>query len=109
MKKPLISLLLLFALLVSLMPPMQAEAISFTTPKTTGTTSSYYFTAYPTVLELGDAYGIVWATSFAGSGYVKYSYNGTQYTAYSHQNGYMDTEEKVHVVKVPKEHFQNTS
>ncbi len=78
-------------------------------PAQNGVTSSSYFRALPTVLEMGDGYAVVWATSFNGTGYIEYTYNGTKYTVYDEKNGLVRTHDNIHVVKVPHEHLANNS
>ncbi len=78
-------------------------------PTQDGVTSANYFRALPTVLEMGDGYAVVWATSFNGTGYIEYTYNGTKYTVYDEKNGLVRTHDNIHVVKVPHEHLANNS
>lgn len=73
----------LFVLLVTVMMliPGRAEAMSVTAPNQS-VTSTKYFTALPGVYEMGDGYAVIWATNFSGTGYIKYTYQGKQYTVY---------------------------
>lgn len=72
-------------------------------------TSTKYFTALPGVYEMGDGYAVIWATSFSGTGYIQYTYQGTQYTVYDERNNIVRTNDTIHVVKVPYEHLQGNS
>ncbi len=80
------------------------DPASYSIP-TSGTTSSYYFRATPTVFEMGDGYAVIWVTSFTGTGYIKYTYQGKSYTVYDEMAGIVKTNENIHVVKVPHEHI----
>ena len=76
---------------------------------TSGTTDSYKFKATPAVYEMGDGYAVIWATSFDGTGYIKYTYGGTEYTVYDEVAGIVKTNDYIHVVKVPHEHLLGNS
>ena len=100
--------LLLLLLLVSMLPQMTliSHAASFTvTTPSTSTSGSNTFTALPGVYEMGDGYAVIWATSFKGTGYIRYTYQGKQYTVYDQKNGIVRTGDTIHVVKVPHAHL----
>ena len=82
--------------------------MTVTTP-TQSVNSSKYFTALPGVYEMGDGYAVIWATSFSGTGYIKYTYGGVTHTVYDERNGIVRTNDTVHVVKVPYEHLQGNT
>lgn len=90
---------------------ISAEAYDPTTmtPTVKSTTSSYYFRATPSVFEMGDGYAVIWATSFKGTGYIKYTYQGVSYTVYDQAQNITKTHDDIHVVKVPHEHLDGNS
>ncbi len=75
----------------------------------TGTSEKIDFRANPAVYEVGDGYNIIWVTTFCGTGYVKYTYEGKEYTVYDEDDGIICTNEDVHTVKVPHEHLSNNT
>ncbi len=99
---------ILFTLLISLIPT-NILALNVPSPTTSGVSGSKYFTALPGVYEMGDGYAVIWATSFKGTGYLKYTYNGKNYTVYDEKNNIVRTNDTIHVVKVPHEHLQGNS
>ena len=46
----------------------------------TGTSEKIDFRANPAVYEVGDGYNVIWVTTFKGTGYIKYTYEGKEYT-----------------------------
>ena len=46
----------------------------------TGTSAKIDFRANPGVYEVGDGYNVIWVTTFTGTGYIKYTYEGKEYT-----------------------------
>ncbi len=71
---------------------------------------SIRITTGPVVFECGtDEYAVVWATSLKGSGYVKYTYEGEEKILWDSQGGAIATDDKVHMVKVPKNELQNNT
>ncbi len=107
-KRKLICFLLLFALTLSLVP-QGALALSVPYPSLNNVTDPKTFTALPGVYEMGDGYAVVWATTFAGTGYIEYNYQGKKYTVYDEKNGIVRTNDTIHVVKVPYEHLSGNS
>ena len=75
----------------------------------TGTSEKIDFRANPGVYEVGDGYNVIWVTTFRGTGYIKYTYEGKEYTVYDEDNGVICTNEDVHTVKVPHEHLANNT
>jgi ABC-type glycerol-3-phosphate transport system permease component len=102
-----ICILLLLVTVITLVP-LESSAMSVVTP-TQSVTSTKYFTAFPGVYEMGDGYAVIWATNFAGTGYIQYTYNGVQYTVQDERNGIVRTNDTIHVVKVPHEHLQGNT
>ncbi len=98
-----ISMILLLAMMIALLPA-NVIAMQVTTP-TQSVSSTKYFTALPGVYEMGDGYAVIWATNFKGNGYIKYKYQGVEYTVYDMKNGTIRTHDTIHVVKVPHEHL----
>lgn len=105
--KKIISLALLLVMIMSMLPQV-TWALSVTAPATSAT-ASHYFDAMPGVYEMGDGYAVIWATNFKGTGYIKYTYQGRQYTVYDQKNGIVRTGDQIHVVKVPHEHLLGNS
>lgn len=62
------------------------------------------------VFESGDnMYTVIWSTTRPGSGYVTYTYEGKEYTAYDQVGGNVLTLDTIHAVRVPKEHIDNNT
>ncbi len=62
------------------------------------------------VFESGDdMYTVIWSTSLPGTGCVKYTYEGEEYTLWDEENAAMRTEDSVHSVRVPKAHLDNNT
>ncbi len=71
---------------------------------------SIRITTGPVVFECGgDEYAVVWSTSLKGSGYVKYTYEGEEKIIWDAPGGTIATDDKVHMVKVPKNELQNNT
>jgi predicted phosphodiesterase len=77
--------------------------------KKTGTSAKFDFRANPGVYEVGDGYNVIWVTTFKGTGYIKYTYEGKEYTVYDEDDGVICTNEDIHTVKVPHEHLANNT
>ena len=75
----------------------------------TGTSAKIDFRANPGVYEVGDGYNVIWVTTFTGTGYIKYTYEGKEYTVYDEDDGVICTSSDVHTVKVPHEHLANNT
>ncbi len=64
------------------------------------------FTVSPVVLiGGGDEYNIVWENDTKGIGYVTYECDGKKYTVYDEECGVVRSDDKMHTVRVPKEHL----
>ncbi len=89
--------------------PQGALALSVPYPSLNNVTDPKTFTALPGVYEMGDGYAVIWATTFKGTGYIEYTYQGKKYTVYDERNGIVRTNDTIHVVKVPYEHLAGNS
>lgn len=68
--------------------------------------ASIGFTVSPVVLiGGGDEYNIVWENDTIGIGYVTYEVDGKKYTVYDEECGVVRSDDKMHTVRVPKEHL----
>lgn len=65
----------------------------------------YKLTADPMVVDSGENFSIIFATSDIGTGYVEYEYEGEKYKVYDEKGGRLKGDSKIHTVKVPKEHL----
>lgn len=66
--------------------------------------------AEASVFETGDdMYTVIWSTSLPGSGYLTYSYGGTDYTVYDQVGGNILTLDTIHAVRVPKSHLDGNT
>lgn len=106
--KKILCILLMFAFSLSIVP-QSVLALSVPYPSLNNVTDPKTFTALPGVYEMGDGYAVIWATTFAGMGYIEYTYQGTKYTVYDEKNGIVRTNDTIHVVKVPYEHLAGNS
>lgn len=62
------------------------------------------------VFETGDGmYTVIWSTTFPGTGWVTYSYGGEDYTVTDREVAAIRTTDKVHSVRIPKEHLDNNT
>ena len=108
--KKMISTVLLLVMIVALLPQITlvTHAANYTI-KTPSMSTASYFSALPGLYEMGDGYAVIWATTFKGTGYIQYTYQGKTYTVYDEKNGIVRTGDTIHVVKVPYEHLQGNS
>lgn len=72
-------------------------------------TVPHKITCDPTVIDTGDGYSIVFSTSDYATGYVEYTYNEKQYKVYDQTGGRLNSDSKIHSIKVPYEHLENNS
>ena len=70
---------------------------------------SYTLVSDPAVFDTGTDYAVVFGTNAPGTAYVKYTYEGTEYTVYAQRNGKLISGSTVHSVNVPYEHLKNNS
>lgn len=68
----------------------------------------YKFLAAPMVIDNGSSYSVVFATSGTGTGYIEYSYEGTDYKIYDNENGRLNNS-SIHSIEVPYAHLDNNS
>ena len=62
------------------------------------------------VFESGDdMYTVIWSTTLPGTGYVTYTYEGTEYTVKDEINGAIRSEDSIHSVRIPKQHLDGNS
>lgn len=71
--------------------------------------TAYKITCDPTVIDTGTQYSIVFSASDFGTGYVEYTYNGTEYKVYDENGGRLNSDSKIHSISVPYEHLNNNS
>lgn len=69
----------------------------------------YGFVSDPMVLDTGSDYSIVFATTDEGTGFVEYEYEGETYRVYDQKQGKIESDSRVHSVRVPYEHLDNNS
>ena len=69
----------------------------------------YKITSEPMVIDNGTEYSVVFSTSDYGTGYVEYSLNGTDYKVFDQTGGRLNTERKIHSVKIPYEHLKDNT
>lgn len=66
--------------------------------------------AKASVFETGDEmYTVMWSTTRPGTGYVTYTFEGTEYVVNDSQNGSIRSTEKIHSVRIPKEHLDHNT
>ena len=93
----------------------KASAVTYTAPlhglnmQTTLTTLSLSFLFQPVVFETGDEdyYTVCWVTNVETLSYIEYKYQGTLYQIHDEIGGERRTFDKLHSVKVLKEHLNN--
>ena len=71
--------------------------------------TTYKITSDPTVIDTSDGYSVVFSTNDVGTGYIEYTYEGQDYKVYDHTAGRLDSDTKIHSIKVPYEHLRNNS
>ena len=70
----------------------------------------FFIDTEASVFESGDEmYTVIWSTSLPGTGWVTYTYEGTEYTVKDLQNSAVRTEDTVHSVRVPKAHLDHNT
>lgn len=69
----------------------------------------YKITSEPTVIDTSEDYSVVFSTNDIGTGYVEYTFEGQEYKVYDHTAGRLDSDTKIHSVRVPYEHLRNNS
>lgn len=69
---------------------------------------NFKFDVDASVFESGDEmYTVIWSTTRPGTGFVTYTYEGTDYTVYDEVGGNILTLDTIHAVRVPKKHIDN--
>ncbi|MBR6313203.1 MAG: metallophosphoesterase [Clostridia bacterium] len=61
----------------------------------------------PVVMDTGEDYAVVFATSAQGTGFVEYNFDGTDYTVYAQIDGRRIGDRLIHSVHVPYTHLKN--
>ena len=69
----------------------------------------YDFVAAPMVIDRGDGYSVVFATTDAGTGYIEYAYEGENYRVFDSVDGRIEHDSMIHSVFVPYEHLDGNS
>ncbi len=64
----------------------------------------YKFVADPMVIDTGEDYSVVFATTDSGTGYIEYSYGGETYKIYDTEGG-RKVNGQIHSIRVPYEHL----
>ena len=67
------------------------------------------FLSDPMVIDNGESYSVVFATSAAGTGYIEYEYGGTTYKLYDEVSGRLRGSSTIHSITVPYEHLNNNT
>lgn len=67
------------------------------------------FLSDPMVIDNGESYSVVFATSAAGTGYIEYEYGGTTYKLYDEVSGRLRGSSAIHSITVPYEHLDNNT
>ncbi|MGN0761587.1 MAG: metallophosphoesterase family protein [Christensenellales bacterium] len=70
--------------------------------------SIYRLESAPMVVDNGEGYSIVFATTEQGTGYVEYAYEGKEYKIFEQIDGKKNSS-KIHTVQVPYEHLDGNS
>lgn len=65
----------------------------------------YEFLAAPMVIDDGEGYSVVFATSAPGTGYIEYEYEGEEYRVYDASAGKIRGDSSIHHIRVPYEHL----
>lgn len=67
------------------------------------------FLSDPMVIDNGEGYSVVFATSAAGTGYIEYEYEGQTYKLYDESSGRIRGSSTIHSIAVPYEHLDNNT
>ena len=67
------------------------------------------FLSDPMVIDNGEGYSVVFATSAAGTGYIEYEYGGERYKLYDESSGRLRGSSTIHSIVVPYEHLNNNT
>ncbi len=68
---------------------------------------AYRIISAPVVMDTGEDYSVVFATNDVGTGYVRYSFEGKDYTVYAQKTGRRVGGRLIHAVHVPYAHLKN--
>ncbi len=69
----------------------------------------YRILSHPIVIDNGRDYSVVFATNDIGTGYIEYTYDGTQYKVYDENNGRLNGDSCIHTIRVPYEHLEDNA
>ena len=69
----------------------------------------YKITSEPMVIDNGEGYSIVFSTNDCGTAFAEYSFEGTDYKVFDQTGGRLNTERKIHSIKVPYEHLKGNA
>ncbi|MGN0532091.1 MAG: metallophosphoesterase family protein [Eubacterium sp.] len=85
-------------------------ALVFVTYASLFPVSPYSFTSGPVVFDNGNGgYSVVFSTNDKGTGYIEYTYNGTDIRLYDENNGRKNGQSKIHTVVIPKEQLSGNT
>lgn len=70
--------------------------------------STYEFVSAPMVIDTGEGYSVVFATTDTGTGYLEYSHDGKDYKIYDTEDG-RKVNSRIHSFFVPYEHLDNNT
>ena len=69
----------------------------------------YKITSEPMVIDNGEGYSIVFSTNDCGTAFAEYRFEGTDYKVFDQTGGRLNTERKIHSIKLPYEHLKGNA
>ncbi len=69
----------------------------------------FAFTVEPIVFDVGDGYSVVWSTTHVSTGYLTYTYAGTEYEVDDANYGRLASNHTIHRVHVPYDHLDGNT
>ena len=69
----------------------------------------YKFASEPMVIDTGKEYSVVFATNDYGTAYIEYTYEGKDYKVTDNTAGRLNSDSKIHSIRVPYEHLKNNT
>ena len=69
----------------------------------------FKITSTPVVIDNGNEYSVVFSTNDYSTGWVEYSFEGTDFKVFDQTGGRLNSDSKIHSINVPYEHLRNNT
>lgn len=71
--------------------------------------TSFKITSTPLVIDNGKEYSVIFSTNDSSTGWVEYSFDGTDYKVVDQTGGRLNSDSKIHNISIPYEHLRNNT